>query len=77
MAVDKFGNVYIADYRNSLVEEVTTAGNLTVIAGGGILAPSTTPHSATSVELLSPGGIYVDSSGSVYIANSWTASSKR
>ena len=50
VAVDKSGNVYIADDGNGLVEEVS-GGNLTVIAGGGMTAPTTSPQPATIVSL--------------------------
>ena len=70
VAVDKSGNVYIADTFHSLVEEVTPSGNLTVIAGGGTHAPSTIAQTATSVKLSSSvGGVYVDKSGNVYIGD--------
>ena len=67
VAVDSSGNVYIADYNNSVVEKVTSSGTLSIIAGiawGG--AP--TPGPATSSGL-SPSGVAVDGSGNVYIAD--------
>src|SRR5579884_352002 len=43
VAVDASGNVYIAGHNDQKVEKVGTNGKLTVIAGGGTIAPSTTP----------------------------------
>ncbi len=68
VAVDGSGNVYVADYNNNMVEEVSSSGTLSIIAGivsGG--AP--TPGPATSSDLGSPQGVAVDGSGNVYIAD--------
>jgi sugar lactone lactonase YvrE len=69
VAVDANGDVFIADDgADSVVYEVT-AGELTVVAGGGGSAPSTTPQSATTVQLAGPQGVAVDSAGNLYIAD--------
>ena len=68
VAVDNSGNVYLADSSHQLIEEVR-GGNLTVIAGGGVTAPSTSPQPAISVNLSDAFGVAVDSSGNVYIAD--------
>ena len=47
VAVDANGNVYIADAGNNVIEKVTPDGNLSVIAGGGALTPSTVAGPAT------------------------------
>ena len=69
VAVDANGNVYIADAGNNVIEKVTPDGNLSVIAGGGTLTPSTVAGPATSVALNSPSGVAVDAAGNVYIAD--------
>ncbi len=68
VGVDSSGNVYIADYDNQRVEEVTPAGTLSFFAGTGIAgAPTAGP--ATSSMLSGPDGVAVDSMGNVYIAD--------
>jgi len=68
VAVDSQGNVYIADYVNDMVEEVTPGGILSVIAGTGTHG-APTPGSATSSDLAGPIGVAVDSVGNVFIAD--------
>jgi fibronectin type III domain protein/NHL repeat-containing protein len=69
VAVDSSGNVYIADYDNSLVEKVTPSGTLSIFAGipGSGGAPS--PGLATAEPLNGPRGVATDPSGDVYIAD--------
>ena len=68
LAVDGNGNVYIADTGNNVIERVTPAGVLTVIAGGGASSP-TVRGLATSTQLTAPEGVAVDADGNVYIAD--------
>jgi sugar lactone lactonase YvrE len=71
IAVDAAGNVYIADTGNNLVEKVTPAGELSVIAGGGATVPNNSSPStlATSAALSAPRGVAVDGDGNVYVAD--------
>ncbi len=69
VAVDAAGNLYIADTGNNVVEKVTPAGMLTVIAGGGAVLPGVLPGLATSAQLSAPRGVAVDGAGNVYIAD--------
>src|SRR5271165_2083881 len=70
VAFDSLGNLYIADFQDNLVEEVSaTTGQLVVVAGGGNIAPSTSPISATSALLNGPSGVAVDGAGDLYIAD--------
>jgi len=72
-AVDALGNLYIADAGSNLVEQVSPAGQIVVIAGGGSTVPSTTSEAATSAKLNHPTGVAVDASGNVYIADQGNA----
>lgn len=69
LAVDSSGNVYIADDGNYVVEKVTPSGTLSIFAGGGSSAPSTTPEPATSIRLANSGGLAFDAAGNLYIAD--------
>jgi sugar lactone lactonase YvrE len=73
LAVDQAGNVYIADTGDSEVRKVSPAGKISRIAGTGVAcaaAPSCGDGAgATSAQLNFPGGVAVDGSGSVYVAD--------
>jgi hypothetical protein len=67
VAVDHNGDIYIADTGNYLVEKVTPAGQLSVIAGTGEPgSPVPGPATASPIE---PAGVAVDSAGTVFVAD--------
>jgi len=68
VAVDAAGNIYIADYGNALVREVS-GGVMTTVAGTGRLGFGGDNGPATRAALLHPFGVAVDSSGNLYIAD--------
>lgn len=69
VATDAKGNVYVADFSNSLVSRITN-GTLTVVAGNGVPGFSGDGGPATSAALNNPNGIAVDSAGNLYISDS-------
>lgn len=69
-AVDSAGSLYIADPVNQVVEKVTPAGALTVLAGTVGKPGRPTPGPATSSHIDNPNGVAVDTSGNVYIIDS-------
>jgi uncharacterized protein (TIGR03437 family) len=68
-AVDKSGNVYIADQFNNRIRKVTTSGTISTVAGNGTSGYTGDGSAATSGELSNPEGIAVDSSGNLYISD--------
>jgi uncharacterized protein (TIGR03437 family) len=69
VAVDAAGNLYFVDQSNFLVMKMTPDGILHVIAGTGIPGFSGDGGPATSASINSGGGIAVDPSGNVYLAD--------
>jgi hypothetical protein len=69
VAVDSHGNVYIADQYNEDIEEVTPAGQLSIVAGDGGYGSPNSSGPATSSPLEEPTGVSVNSHGDIYIAD--------
>jgi hypothetical protein len=67
LAVDKTGNLYIADSHNYVVEKVTPSGVLSIFAGTGVDSPAI-PGPATSSPVGGAYGVATDSAGNVYIS---------
>lgn len=68
ITTDPAGNIYFADYGNSLIRKISPAGVITTIAGGGTTIGDGGP--ATAALLDQPVSITFDSSGNLYIADS-------
>ncbi len=68
LAVDSAGNLYISDTGNSRVRRVSN-GVITTVAGNGTYGFAGDNGPATSAQLKAPGGLAVDSAGSLYIAD--------
>ena len=68
VAVDKAGNVYIADQYNARIRKVSTSGIITTIAGTGTIGFSADGSTAATSNIARPTGVAVDTSGNVYFA---------
>ena len=69
VAVDRAGNLYIADIENHRVRRVDTFGRISTVAGVGRQGYSGDGGPATNAELSRPSGLAVSQSGTVYIAD--------
>ena len=74
LALDSAGNLYVADWGNNRIRMINTAGVITTVAGGGgIQVQRDNPWGdgklATMANLLQPRGVFVDSVGNLYIAD--------
>jgi len=70
VAVDKAGNLFIADPGNSRVRKVSPDGIITTVAGDGTLGSSGDGGPAIRAQLDSPAGVAVDGAGNLFIAES-------
>jgi len=74
VAVDSWGNIYIADNNNNLIRRVATNGVITSVAGnvasaGGSGGYSGDGTAATNAWLASPQGVGFDAAGNLYISD--------
>ena len=68
VAVDKVGNVYIAEETYGRIRMVNTSGIITTVAGSGQWVYDYKTGPATLGSLMHPQGVAVDTKGNIYIA---------
>ncbi len=77
VAVDSTGNLYIAAQWNQRIRKVDTSGVITTIAGNGAAAFTGDNGIATNASLNYPSGVTVDSTGDIYIADTYNQRVRR
>jgi len=70
VAVDRAGNLYIADYENQRIRRVSPDGIISTIAGNGTQGYSGDGGPATRASLWWPTALAVDAAGNIYVADS-------
>jgi sugar lactone lactonase YvrE len=69
VAVDKAGDLFIADYQNQRVRMVDTSGNISTVAGSGVIGFSGDGGPAIAAQLFNPIGVAIDNAGHLYVAD--------
>jgi sugar lactone lactonase YvrE len=65
LAVDKFDNIYVADGSNDKIRKITSAGEVSTIAGS---TRGSLDGIGTNAKFQNPQGLTVDSKGNVFVA---------
>jgi gliding motility-associated-like protein len=68
IAVDKNGNLFIAELGNHIIRKIDASGIITTFAGTGVKGYSGDGGPAIKAKLNRPFGVAVDNAGNVYIA---------
>ena len=68
LALDRAGNLFIADNGAGRVRKVSTSGMITTVAGNGTWGSSGDGGPAVNAELMEPNGVAVDGAGNLFIA---------
>jgi sugar lactone lactonase YvrE len=69
LAVDRDGNLFIADSGNYCIRKLDAAGSMTTVSGTGFGGYSGDGGRAIDAQLSAPAGLAVDASGNLYIAD--------
>ena len=77
VAVDGGGNLYIADTANDRIRRVDESGIITTVAGGAAGGNSRGYGPAVEAALNGPSSVAVDSTGAIYIADSYNNAIRR
>lgn len=69
LALDISENLYVTDYGNSRIRELTVDGTISTISGNGTAGYSGDGGPAVTAEVNTPTGIAVDGSGNIYVVD--------
>ncbi len=71
VAVDRAGNIYIAEISNNCIRKINTAGIITTIVGNGVAGYSGDGGQASLAKLNQPNNLILDNTGNIYIADTY------
>ena len=71
VAIDSFGNLYIADTDNCRIRRVSTTGIITTVVGNGTFGYAGDGGQAAAAEIHYPRGLTFDTHGNLYFADSY------
>ena len=79
VALDSTGNVYVADYENSTIRKITPVGTNWVVSTIGGMAKKTGSANGVgnSARFYYPTGVALDSTGNVYVADTYNDTIRR
>jgi len=78
VAVDGAGNVYVADSLNQTIRKITSAGDVTTLAGtAGELFPLGADGTGSAARFYWPYGVAVDSATNVYVADTYNSTIRK
>ena len=69
IAVDRTGNLYIAEYNHNRIRIVNSAGIITTIAGNGVSGFTGDGGDAVNAQIYFPAGVAVDTCNNLYISD--------
>ena len=69
LALNASGNLYISDQFNHRIRRVGTSGNIVTVAGNGAAGFAGDGSAASSASLNFPGGLVVDTAGTIFFAD--------
>ncbi len=67
IAVDKHGNVFVADWERDMIKKISPDGKITAFAGNG--EKGAKDGQGTAAEFFLPEGLAVDQAGNLYVAD--------
>ena len=67
IVADAEGNIYVADFNNQRIRKISIAGQVTTIAGTGVSGFKN--DNGEKAQFNNPGGIVIDKSGNLYVAD--------